>query len=484
MSKFRLIVLVLVSILVVFSAMPASADVILGVPFLYQFWNSGTCGSTSCGPASLSMCCRYIYGICEANGTPTPQDMINIWSYLGGSLDGNDAGGTSLGQLTSAAHGVFNISFAYQTTSTLAAVKSEIAAGRPVLVHVWAGYLSNRGYPYTGGHYIAAVGYNDNYLICDDPGTYLGEHKYYSNTDMINAMNAVGCGVIKGFYNPVQSPPSRPYPGDYTHIQYTSHVEGIGWQSWAQDGALSGTEWQQKRVEGICIYSPNTEISYRAHVGFYGWQDWKYDGELAGTTGISQRVEAIQITAGEGYSVYYQAHVEGIGWQGVVRNGAVAGTTGQDRRLEALHVWLVNLNDLPGSAPYPGSGTHIQYAAHVANYGWQSWVQDGADAGTTGQNKAMEAVCISSPNTTVNYTTHVQDFGWLDWVSNGALSGTTGLSKRIEAIAITVGEGYSVSYQAHVEGIGWMSIVSNGAIAGTVGQGKRLEALRVWITPT
>ncbi|MCE5323973.1 C39 family peptidase [bacterium] len=482
MNKFRAIVLLLALVLML-SAVSAYADVILGVPFLYQFWNGGACGSTSCGPASLTMCCRYIFGQCGALGTPSPQDMINIWSYLGGSLDGNDAGGTSLGQLTSAAHSVFSIGNAYQTTSSLASVKSEIAAGKPVLVHVYAGYLSNRGYSYTGGHYIAAVGYNDNYLICNDPGTYLGEHKYYSNADMINAMNAVGCGVIKGFYNPVQPPPATPNPGVGPHIQYVGYVQDIGWQNWTMDGGLAGTANQSKRLEGICMTSPNTSVYYSSYVGNYGWQDWKYDGELSGTTGLGQKIEAIRLTVGEGYSVYYQAYVQDYGWLGVVSNGTVAGTTGQNKRMEAFQAWIIDLSNLPDSAPDPGAGTHIQYVAHVQNYGWQDWVQDGSTAGTVGLSKAIEAVCMSSPNTTVNYSVYVgEGFGWQGWVSDGALSGTTGINKPVQAIVITVGEGYSVSYQAHVQDYGWMSVYSDGGVAGIAG--KRLEALRVWITPT
>lgn len=485
MSKLRLIVPMLIGILAVSLLAPVFADVILDVPFMDQFWNDGTCGHGSCGPASLTMCCRYVHGISNSNGTPTPQDMIDVWNYLGGDPSGNDMNGTSLSQLTSAAHGVFNVQCAYQTTSTLASIKDEIAAGCPVLVHVVAGYLSNRGYSYTGGHYIAAVGYNDNYLICDDPGTYLGEHKYYSNSDMINAMNAAGCGVIKGFYNPSQPPPSRPSPGVDVLIQYTAHVQNIGWQSWVDGGALIGTTGQQKRMEAICIYSPVTSIYYTTHVSNVGWQEWVGDGDVAGTTGLSQRIEAIQIAPGEGYKVYYQAHVQDYGWLPVVNNGATAGTTGLGKRLEGLKIWLVDLNYLPGAAPNPGDGTHVLYSAHVSYVGWQDWFRDGETAGTTGQSKQIEAVCISSPNTTINYSVCVGDgFDWQPWVSNGTMAGTTGLGKWMEAIAITCGAGYSVSYQACVQDIGWMPIVSNGAVAGTTGQGKRLEALRIWITPT
>jgi uncharacterized protein YjdB len=54
-------------------------------------------------------------------------------------------------------------------------------------------------------------------------------------------------------------------------------------------------------------------------------------------------MEAIAITCGAGYSVSYQACVQDIGWMPVVSNGAVAGTTGQNKRIEALRVWVTAL---------------------------------------------------------------------------------------------------------------------------------------------
>ena len=36
----------------------------------------------------------------------------------------------------------------------------------------------------------------------------------------------------------------------------------------------------------------------------------------------------------------------------------------------------------------------IKYQAHVQDIGWQDWVYDGAEAGTTGQNKKVEAIRI------------------------------------------------------------------------------------------
>jgi N-acetylmuramoyl-L-alanine amidase len=38
------------------------------------------------------------------------------------------------------------------------------------------------------------------------------------------------------------------------------------------------------------------------------------------------------------------------------------------------------------------SNYHVKYRAHVRNIGWQAWVTDGVQAGTTGQNLPIEAL--------------------------------------------------------------------------------------------
>ncbi|OJG97675.1 hypothetical protein RV18_GL000492 [Enterococcus termitis] len=79
---------------------------------------------------------------------------------------------------------------------------------------------------------------------------------------------------------------------------------------------------------------------------------------------------------------------------------------------------------------------------HVQDIGWQDWRGSGKTAGTTGQNKCLEAirVMISGSRYGISYQTHIQDIGWTHWVSSSTsewsapMSGTTGQSKRMEAI--------------------------------------------------
>lgn len=138
--------------------------------------------------------------------------------------------------------------------------------------------------------------------------------------------------------------------------------------------------------------------------------------------------------------VCYKAHIRkdiiggAGGWGSEVCNGATAGTTGQNRRMEA---YVVNLNGAP-------PGTTIEYRGHVKNVGWvpSGWTPEGQVCGTTGQNDRMEAVMIRLVNAPVHcrvrYRVHMRHLGWSSWAWDGQVAGTTGQNRRIEALEIVV----------------------------------------------
>ena len=76
-------------------------------------------------------------------------------------------------------------------------------------------------------------------------------------------------------------------------------MQTYGWQDYVSNGAMSGTEGQAKRLEGINIKLDNQEyeggITYRTHVQTYGWLGWAKNGEPAGTEGYAKRLEAIEV---------------------------------------------------------------------------------------------------------------------------------------------------------------------------------------------
>lgn len=128
----------------------------------------------------------------------------------------------------------------------------------------------------------------------------------------------------------------------------------------------------------------------------------------------------------------------------------------------------------------------ILYRAHVQDTGWQSWVQNGDTAGTTGKNKRIEAINLKlSENIAggIEYQAHVENIGWQDWVSNGQLSGTTGKNLQMEAVRIKLSgdaeKKYDVYYRAHVQEFGWLDWAKNGESAGTQGYNYHLEALEI-----
>ncbi len=137
---------------------------------------------------------------------------------------------------------------------------------------------------------------------------------------------------------------------------------------------------------------------------------------------------------------------------------------------------------------YGAEPPRISYMTHVQSLGWQDWRENGAESGTHGQSKRLEAVRIcldpvSSLSGGVEYRTHVQTYGWLDWVKDGAESGTMGQGKRMEAIQIRLtgdmAERYDIYYRVHCQTFDWTGWAKNGEPAGSEGYAKRLEAIQI-----
>lgn len=142
-------------------------------------------------------------------------------------------------------------------------------------------------------------------------------------------------------------------------IEYSAHVQDIGWQNAVEDGAVAGTTNRSLHLEAYAAYLGSSSdnfsgsVTYRAHVQDTGWQSWVSDGAVAGTTGQSKQAEAIQMKlSGEisrYFDIYYQVYVQGLGWLGWASNGEMAGTTGLSRAIEAYRVELVlKSNAAPG----------------------------------------------------------------------------------------------------------------------------------------
>ena len=279
-------------------------------------------------------------------------------------------------------------------------------------------------------------------------------------------------------------------------VQYRTHVQTYGWQEWVENGEMSGTSGESKRLEAIEIKLDNSSysgsIEYSTHVQTYGWQDPVVDGALSGTSGESKRLEAIKINLtgdiANYYDVYYRVHAQTYGWLDWAKNGEVAGTAGLSKRLEGIEIVLVVKGEAaPGDTDRPYVTKEIGYSTHVQTYGWQATKYNGEVSGTSGESKRLEAIKINLVDPlydgSIEYTTHVQTYGWQDYVSDGELSGTSGESKRLEAIRIRLkgdmADKYDVYYRVHAQNIGWMGWAKNGQAAGTAGYSYRLEAIQI-----
>ena len=165
-------------------AATAGADTSLPVKFLAQ----GS-GNNNCGPVSLVMAASYVKG-----DDPTPDQVKQVNAFLGVS----DQQFKSSEHLVRAGQNVFGLTLTKYHWD-LADVVGELSAGRPLIVAVLASRLSNRGYNYSGDHFLVAIGYDDDHILCNDPGTRNGAARPYLRAEFDQAMKGEGGVVVAGF---------------------------------------------------------------------------------------------------------------------------------------------------------------------------------------------------------------------------------------------------------------------------------------------
>lgn len=283
-------------------------------------------------------------------------------------------------------------------------------------------------------------------------------------------------------------------------VAYSTHVQSIGWQSYVENGEMSGTSGKALRLEGIKINLPGISgIEYTTHVQSKGWLPWVSDNKMSGTTGQSLRLEGIKIKlkgdAASKYDLYYRVHIQDKGWLGWAKNGESAGSQGMSKRLEGINIKLVAkgqafnrgsdafLEPEPIPAPIP----NINYSTHVQSIGWQKYVSNGELSGTSGRALRLEGIKINLNNLpiggSVQYSTHIQSIGWQENMSDNQLSGTTGQSLRLEGIKIQLAgelsKIYDIYYRVHIQDKGWLGWAKNGEPAGSSGMSKRLEGINI-----
>ncbi|MGL4662909.1 MAG: CAP domain-containing protein, partial [Culicoidibacterales bacterium] len=96
-------------------------------------------------------------------------------------------------------------------------------------------------------------------------------------------------------------------------VYYRTHIENFGWLGWSKNGENAGSEGRGLRMEAIevrlvkkgdtsiktgngFVGKPNNpSVNYSAHVQNIGWQNYVNDGQVAGTFGRGLRVESFRM---------------------------------------------------------------------------------------------------------------------------------------------------------------------------------------------
>ena len=206
------------------------------------------------------------------------------------------------------------------------------------LVYDYGGYKANMS---AGAYAITPSGLvSGNYAIAYKAGTLTVKPKVMPEPDPPK---------------PLPDPVSLP---DTVSVKAVAHVQKKGTMKAVTGvGKVIGTTGRSQRLESLRLSLSDQSLSggieYSAHVQRVGWQAWKADGAMAGTQGKGRRIEAIRMCLtgqmGEQYDVYYRVHAQKYGWMAWAKNGASAGTRGKSLRVEAVQVVVVRKG-----SPAPG----------------------------------------------------------------------------------------------------------------------------------
>ncbi|OUZ16087.1 hypothetical protein A5868_001005 [Enterococcus sp. 12F9_DIV0723] len=284
-------------------------------------------------------------------------------------------------------------------------------------------------------------------------------------------------------------------------VLYKIYVQSIGWQqNFVKNGEeVSGPSGQNKYFEAVEIkledMGENSGIEYRTAMQDAGWEkQFTSNGNVSGTPGKGKKAEAIQIRlTGEiavTHDVFYRVTSETLGKLGWAKNGESAGTEGLSFGLQSIEVRMVKKGsgELTSSSKSFVRMPSVAYRSHVESIGWQKYVKDGQQSGTSGQKKRLEGTQIRIESTSlgggIQYRTHIQDSGWeSSFKADNAVSGTTGKKKRLESIQIKLtgelAKHFDVYYRVHAQEFGWLDWAKNGESAGTEGLAYRLESLQI-----
>lgn len=292
-------------------------------------------------------------------------------------------------------------------------------------------------------------------------------------------------------------------------VEYTSHIQDIGWQDKKSNGDTSGTEGLSLRLEAIKINLVNADeninLKYQAYIEGKGWQDAKRDGEIAGTEGESLKLEAIKIKleGTEEYSIMYRVHIQDIGWQEWKYDDEIAGIPSGGKRIEAIQIKIVskpketlyNIEVGVNDKIYYNNDIEADFAgwrmANFSNNVISVYVDDekvNAENITYSERKdvidAIKGCGTSEQNPTPGFAVKInlEDLDEGKHTLRFNIETSKGEIIETQTYNFTIDRQPHITYLGHVQDVGWQENVSDGKIAGIEGSGLRLEALKVQLT--
>ena len=246
------------------------------------------------------------------------------------------------------------------------------------------------------------------FIINDTQSTYTGDITYASYINNQGWQEEVTSGKTSGGtgQNLIIEAIKINLTGELANhydIYYSVYVSNIGWLDWAKNGAITGNIGYGNAIQALKIQlveknaeAPgNTEniyseeelkVNYSSYVEGSGWQEEVTSGEISGTTGQSKKMESIKISVNKKIitgSIEYSTHISGAGWQNYSSDGSASGRIGG--RIEAIKIKLTGKL---------AEEYDVYYRVHVADVGWMTWASNDAPAGTTGGGKRIEAIAI------------------------------------------------------------------------------------------
>ncbi len=279
-------------------------------------------------------------------------------------------------------------------------------------------------------------------------------------------------------------------------LSYRTHVQSVGWQSYVENGSVSGTVGIKRRVEAIEI-NVETEldlgIQYTSLVNGLGWQEYSVNGTVSGTTGQEKPIEAVllELTGEdkESYDLYYRVHASKVGWLGWAKNGEKAGTEGFGYQMEAIEIQLIKKGE---EVPNQDTNSFLVYE-NILQIDYEYY--DGINGWNTGSNDddlfspfmGLKINMETNQDLSIKYSAYLENLGWQIYVNNGETAGGVSLEERLRGVKIELtGEdrhSYDLIYRVKITGRGWLDWTKNGYAAGSDNEEEYMEDLEIRVVP-